>query len=47
MGECTGICDVLREDIAYDSGQLGLVGVKDKDRQPDVCLLGVPLKWDG
>jgi hypothetical protein len=30
--ECAGICDVLCEDIAYDSGQLGLVSVKDKDR---------------
>jgi hypothetical protein len=24
-----------------------LVGIKDKDRQPDVYLLGIPLKWDG
>jgi hypothetical protein len=34
--ECAGIC----EDIAYDSGQLGLVGVKEKDRQLDVYLFG-------
>jgi hypothetical protein len=39
--ECTGICEVLREDLAYDSDQFGLLDVKEKNQQPDVYFLQI------
>jgi hypothetical protein len=44
--ECTGICELLREDLAYDSDQFGLLDVKDKDQQTDVYFHSISLKLD-